>query len=128
MLDELIVEARTPYVSRRVGDCQLGLEKLRDAFERLETIEIPGGDKKASAAKLLAHMAGEPFRDLAEAEMIALTKIGNTFNPRHHETGNYAVPEDGYDYLFARLSNLVILLLRHSDRLAWPPSDSAAQR
>lgn len=118
VLDELIVEARTLYLSHRVGDRKLGLEKLWDAFERLKTIEIPGGDKKASAAKLLAHIADEPFHDLAEAEMIELTKIGNTFNLRHHETGKHAVPEGGYDYLFARLSNLVILLLRHSDWLA----------
>jgi hypothetical protein len=45
-LDQLIVEARTRYLSRDARDVRIGLEKLWDAFERLKTIE--GGSKKTS--------------------------------------------------------------------------------
>lgn len=117
-LDELIIDSRALFMSYREGDRKLGLEKLWDAFERLKTVEIPGGDKKASAKKLLAHITGTPFRELLEAEMLALTKIGNAFNLRHHETDKHPVPPEAYDYLYSRMGSLIITLLRESNRLA----------
>lgn len=116
-LDTLIVDSRALFMSYREGDRKLGLEKLWDAFERLKTIDLPGGDKKASAQRLLAHVADEPFRDLLETEMLALTKIGNSFNLRHHETDKNAVPPEAYDYLYSRMGSLIITLLRESSRL-----------
>lgn len=117
-LDELLIDSRTLFMSYREGDRKLGLEKLWDAFERLKTIEIPRGDKKASAERLLAHVSDEPFRELLAAEMLVLTKIGNDFNLRHHETGKHPVQPEAYDYLYSRMGSLIITLLRESNRLA----------
>ncbi|MBL3686180.1 hypothetical protein D3248_04320 [Leucobacter zeae] len=116
-LDKLIVDSRALFLSYREDDRKLGLEKLWDAFERLKTIELPG-NKKASAQQLLAHINDEPFRELLEAEMRALTNIGNGFNLRHHETDKHQVPTEAYDYLYSRMGGLMITLLRESGRLA----------
>jgi hypothetical protein len=117
VLDDLIIQARTLYVSHRVDDRKTAIEKLWDAFERLKTIDIPGGNKKSSLTALLAHITDEPLRATVEADMFTLTGIGNTFNIRHHETGKYPLTAEGYDYFFARMSNVIIVLLRQSDRL-----------
>lgn len=124
ILDGLIVEARALYMSHRSSDRKIGLEKLWDAFERLKTIEIPGGDKKSSVARLLKHIPDEPVRTMIEDEMIALTNVGNSFNLRHHETGKHLVPKAAFDYFFSRLSNVIIVLLRHSGRLSLAPKHS----
>lgn len=50
--------------------------------------------------------------------MLALTKIGNAFNLRHHETDKHPVPPEAYDYLYSRMGSLIITLLRESNRLA----------
>lgn len=52
-----------------------------------------------------------------EADMVALTSVGNTFNIRHHETGKYPITVEAFDYFFVRMSNVIIVLLRQSDRL-----------
>lgn len=117
-LDKLVTDARDLYMSHKSSDRKIGIEKLWDAFERLKTIEIRNGDKRRSVTQLLDHVSNGAFRVEVEAEMLALTKIGNAFNIRHHETGKHAVPVEGYDYLFSRMSALIILLLRESDRLA----------
>lgn len=116
-LDALIVEARELFRSPKSQDRQSGLEKLWDAFERLKTIE-PGKDKKAQVAALLRRVDSEPLREKIDDEMVALTKIGNEFRIRHHETDKHPVPRpEGQDYLFSRLATLVIYLLKISDRL-----------
>lgn len=120
-LDDLIIEARERYLSHKEDERRIGLEKLWDAFERLKTIEpLPDGksNKKASAEELLRHITDEPLRKVIEDDMGALTAVGNQFRIRHHETDKHVVPIDGYDYLFARMSNVIITLLRASNRLA----------
>lgn len=120
-LDDLIIEARERYLSHKEDERRIGLEKLWDAFERLKTIEpLSGGksNKKASLNQLLAHIADKPLRDVVEEDMKALTSVGNQFRIRHHETDKHVVPVEGYDYLFARMSNVIITLLRASNRLA----------
>jgi hypothetical protein len=117
-LDDLIVDARELYRSPKPQERQNGLEKLWDAFERLKTIEA-GNDKKAKVAALLQHIDSEALRVKVDEEMQALTKIGNEFRIRHHETDKHPVPEpEGRDYLFARLSALMIYLLKISNRLS----------
>ncbi|WP_159084966.1 hypothetical protein [Planctomonas deserti] len=116
-VDTLITDARQLYLSPKGADRQTGLEKLWDAFERLKTIEV-GKDKKAQIAELLQHVISEPLRAEVEKEMRALTDIGNNFRIRHHETSKHPIPDsNASDYLFARLSNLIIFLLKASDRL-----------
>ena len=120
-LDDLIIEARERYLSHKEDERRIGLEKLWDAFERLKTIEpLPDGksDKKASVKQLLSHIADESLRKVIGDDMGALTTVGNQFRIRHHETDKHVVPVDGYDYLFARMSNVIITLLRASNRLA----------
>lgn len=120
-LDDLIIEARERYLSHKEDERRIGLEKLWDAFERLKTVEpLPDGksNKKASAEELLRHITDEPLRKVVEDDMAALTAVGNQFRIRHHETDRHVVPVDGYDYLFARMSNVIITLLRASNRLA----------
>ncbi len=120
-LDDLIIEARKRYLSHKEDERRIGLEKLWDAFERLKTIEpLPDGksDKKASAEQLLSRITNEPLREVVENDIGALTAVGNKFRIRHHETDKHVVPVDGYDYLFARMSNVIITLLRASNRLA----------
>ena len=119
-LDDLIIEARRRYLSYKEDERRIGLEKLWDAFERMKTIEpLTEGksNKKASANKLLTYINDKPLRDVVQKDMEALTNVGNEFRIRHHETDKHAVPVDGHDYLFARMSNAIITLLRASNRL-----------
>lgn len=116
-LDTLIVDARQLYLSPEEADGRAGLEKLWDAFERLKTIE-EGKDKKAQSKELFQHITSDPLRAEVDAEMLALASIGNSFRIRHHETSKHAVPDsNARDFLFVRLANLIILLLKASDRL-----------
>lgn len=116
-LDLLILEARRLYRSPKSQDRQTGLEKLWDSFERLKTIE-PGADKRAQAESLLRWVSSEPLREKVNDEMLTLTKVGNQFQIRHHETDKHPVPfPEGGDYLFSRLSTLIIFLLKVSNRL-----------
>ncbi|ARK03866.1 hypothetical protein B8281_03080 [Cellulosimicrobium sp. TH-20] len=116
-LDELIVEARSLYTSHRPSERAVALERLWDAFERLKTIDLPGGDKRQSVQALLSNL-DVGWRDTVEAEMKLLTDIGNQYSIRHHETRTTPVPEDGgADYLFARMGALITLLLRASHRI-----------
>ncbi|WP_052748284.1 hypothetical protein [Cellulomonas sp. FA1] len=119
-LDELIVEARSLYTSHRPGERAVALERLWDAFERLKTIDLPGGDKRQSVKALLGNLDGG-WRDTVQAEMKSLTDIGNQYSIRHHETRTTPVPEDGAaDYLFARMGALITLLLTASRRIVPP--------
>ena len=63
------------------------LEKLWDAFERINTLE-PGIDKKVAADTMLNRVArsGSRFRQALANEAVALTNIGNSHRIRHSET------------------------------------------
>ncbi|NUJ89177.1 hypothetical protein HOW07_14280 [Plantibacter sp. MCCC 1A11337] len=118
-LDSLIEEGRTKYLSRHSADRATAIEKLWDGFERLKTIDVPG-DKKTSVQVLLAHIVDLPFRAVIEAEMQDLTKLGNSFQIRHHETGKSPIPPSAQDYVMGRMANLLIYLLDQSGRLLAP--------
>jgi hypothetical protein len=115
-LDEMLQLSKTLYLSRKVTERAWALEKLWDAFMRLKTIDVPG-DKPKSIKALLSNIADPNFRQVAETEMTALTKLGNDFMIRHTETNTHPVPEDAVDYLFARLGSLINYLLKVSGRL-----------
>lgn len=124
-LDDLINDARDRYASHRPDERRVGLERMWDAFERLKTIDLPGRDKKASTAALLAHLP-DGWRQTVDAEMIALTTIGNTYPIRHFETRTTDLPDDAaVDYLFGRMGSLLTLLLFASGRLGTASSDAA---
>ncbi|WP_403025207.1 hypothetical protein [Salinibacterium sp. GXW1014] len=115
-LDSLIETARELYVSRSVADRATAIEKLWDGFERLKTIDDPT-DKKRSVTRLLGHIADAAFRDVLAEEMTFLTKVGNSFQIRHHEVGKHPIPSGSQDYFAARMSNLIVTLLAQSGRL-----------
>lgn len=118
-LDVLIETGRTRYLSRHAADRATAIEKLWDGFKRLKTIDVPG-DKKNSVKVLLANIADVPFRAIVEAEMQELTKLGNGFQIRHHETGKPPVPGSAQDYIVRRMAALLTYLLDQSGRLVAP--------
>ena len=116
VLDGLIVDARVRFLSRAPGEERIGLEKLWDAFERLKTLE-GGGDKKASVAALLDRAATGEMRARLDTEAMELTSIGNQMQIRHFETSKEPLSDDDVDYLFTRMSALLVQLLRRTGRL-----------
>ncbi|WP_206694350.1 hypothetical protein [Microbacterium lacticum] len=116
-LDALLETARTLYLSRKPADRVTAIEKLWDGFERLKTIDDPT-DKKTSVTALLAHIPDHATRDLINEEMVALTKVGNGFQIRHHEVGKHPIPADAHDYFATRMVDLIVYLLDQSGRLA----------
>lgn len=117
-LDELIHDARHLFQSRSSAERKRAIDTLWDAFERLKSIDVPGArTKKQSMNVLLDGVPTGDLRDIVEAEMKALTGIGNSFRIRHHEADKHDVPADAYDYLFIRLSATMRVLLQYSDRL-----------
>jgi hypothetical protein len=90
---------------------------LWDAWERLKTLET--GRKKQSIESILAKASKDKaFRDMLNTEAMALTKIGNDFAIRHHETTKVHITEAAhYDFLFHRLFALIALLLRATQRM-----------
>ena len=50
-----------------------------------------------------ASLGNEDFKDLLVKEFKELTRIGNEFRIRHHETGIHDISAEAhYDYLFTR--------------------------
>lgn len=118
-LDALIETARTLYLSRKVSDRLNALQTFWAAFERLKTLDVPVPKKKnVSVQALLDNIESEPVRTVVEADMQALTDIGNKFRIRHHETYIENLPEELYGYFVGRMANLLLTLLEQSDRLA----------
>jgi len=118
LLDEMLRDAATKFLSKDEADRQTALEKLWDAFERLKTLE-PGGNKKASAGRMLdLALPQSRLRDEIEAEFHTLTKIGNTFHVRHFEHDKEPLPSSAaLDYLFFRLIAVIALVLRQTGRM-----------
>ncbi|MFJ5978413.1 hypothetical protein [Pseudarthrobacter oxydans] len=115
-LDGLLLHAKELFLSRKEANRGLALDKLWDAFTRLKTVDVQG-NKLRSISVLLQNIDNEAFREVTNAEMNALTKLGNDFMIRHHETGTHSVPPEAYDYLFARMGSLIVYLLKVSGRL-----------
>jgi hypothetical protein len=109
-LDSLLERARDKYLSADPTHRSESLEQLWDAFERAKT--ILDSDKKVGATKLIDRAASSPELAAAlEAEARALTKIGNDFRIRHHETTQAALSPGDVDYLFDRCFALLAHLL-----------------
>jgi hypothetical protein len=109
-LDDLLQLAIVKYLDPDPQARRDALEKLWDAFERAKTI-LPGRDKKARAKALVAAAASSPEEaGILEAEMLALTQIGNDFRIRHHEVNRVQPPDELVDYLFARMYALLYRL------------------
>jgi AbiJ N-terminal domain 3 len=114
-LKELLQEASRYYEKENLS---IAVEKLWDAFERLKTYYSPTLDKKKSVNKITENMSGniEPFKELFEKEFHELTRIGNNFRIRHHETTKVDIEDiRHYDYFYKRCLSLVTTAIRYLD-------------
>jgi hypothetical protein len=107
-LNKLIKDAKDRFFNPK--DKQIAIEKLWDAFERIKTYY--GGNKKQSSEKLVSIIAKKFNPELIEKEFTTLTKIGNEYRIRHHETDKREIAESKYlNYLFFRMLSLIDLCL-----------------
>lgn len=111
LLKEAVLLYKTPHSSAR----RAATEKIWDALERLKTY-YTNLDKKQSAQKIVADMASRSanFEPLFDEEFRTLTKIGNNYRIRHHETDKIEIiDENYYDYFFNRCLSLIALSIKY---------------
>ena len=114
-INELLKEAIDLHRSHNPSASRNAVEKLWDAFERLKTYYVQF-DKKDSSNKIIADMAGdsEDYKELFKDEFMKLTKIGNNYRIRHHETDKIEINDDRYyDYFFNRCLSLIALAVQY---------------
>ena len=111
LLKEAILLHKSPYPT----DIRDATEKIWDAFERLKTYYTTL-NKRDSAAKIVNDMSGgqDDYITLFDTEFNALTKIGNNFRIRHHETDKIEITDIRYyDYFFNRCLSLIALAIQY---------------
>lgn len=107
-LNKLIEEAKSRFLIS--GDKQIAIEKLWDAFERFKTYYTNEKGKSESAQKLVDSISIGFNKDIIEEEFKILTKIGNDYRIRHHETDKIIIDTDQHlNYLFFRMLSLIDL-------------------
>jgi hypothetical protein len=107
-LNKLIENAKSRFLSP--NDKQVALEKLWDAFERIKTYF--DSDKRKSAEKLVDLISRNFDKELIDKEFKSLTKIGNAYRIRHHETNKIEIVESKHlNYLFFRMLSLLDLCI-----------------
>jgi len=107
-LNKLIKEAKDRFFNPK--DKQIAIEKLWDAFERIKTYYE--GNKKQSSEKLVLIISENFNSEIIESEFKTLTKIGNDYRIRHHETDKKEISETKHlNYLFFRMLSLIDLCL-----------------
>ena len=109
-LNKLIEEAKERFLS---NDKQIGLEKLWDAFERFKTHFDNGKKKKQSLEKVLEIISKNFDEEFIESEFKNLTKIGNNYRIRHHETDKKELTSKHINYFFFRMMSLIDLCLMY---------------
>lgn len=112
---ELLQEAISLYKQPYPGAHKNAVEKIWDAFERLKSYYTTM-DKKASASQIVNDIAGgqTEFIALFDEEFRALTKIGNDYRIRHHETNKVDITDDRhYDYFFNRCLSVISLAIQY---------------
>ncbi len=107
-LNKLINEAKNRFFNPK--DKQIAIEKLWDAFERIKTYY--DSNKKQSSQKLVSIISKDFNSELIDTEFQILTKIGNEYRIRHHETDKKEIGESKHlNYLFFRMLSLIDLCL-----------------
>lgn len=120
ILNDLLEDAVRRFKSPDPAVRREAVERLWDAFELLKTIEIPGDNTKAASADQLLGKASSKaeVKTLLEAEFKALTKVGNDFMIRHHETNKITIDTDvDFDYLFQRMFAVIWKVLKATGRV-----------
>lgn len=114
--NKLVEQAFQYYKEARIDT---ETEKIWDAFERIKTF-YKQYDKKGSITKLIDIVSknNAEYREMVEEEFTSLTKLGNDFRIRHHETNKKDICcKEHYDYLFHRciaVLRLVTSVLREN--------------
>lgn len=114
--NKLVEQAFQYYKEARIDTAT---EKIWDAFERIKTF-YKQYDKKGSITKLIDIVSknNAEYREMVEEEFTSLTKLGNDFRIRHHETNKKDIYcKEHYDYLFHRciaVLRLVTSVLREN--------------
>lgn len=111
LLQEAILLHRSPYLA----DIRNAVEKLWDAYERLKTY-YTAMNKAKSAEKIVNDIAAgqASYVTLFDTEFRTLTKIGNDFRIRHHETDKVEITDVRYyDYFFNRCLSLIALAIQY---------------
>lgn len=114
-LKELLQTAIQKHKSPYPDDQKDAVEKIWDALERLKTY-YTALDKKASATKIVEDMANKDtdYITLFNDEFVALTKIGNNYRIRHHETDKIDIADiRHYDYFFNRCLSLIATAIQY---------------
>ena len=114
--NKLVEQAFQYYKEARIDTAT---EKIWDAFERIKTF-YKQYDKKGSITKLIDIVSknNAEYREMVEEEFTSITKLGNDFRIRHHETNKKDICcKEHYDYLFHRciaVLRLVTSVLREN--------------
>ncbi len=111
LLEEAIILFKQPNPAMRND----AVEKIWDALERLKTYYV-ALDKKASATKIVKEMSGGQlaFEQLFDMEFVTLTKTGNDYRIRHHETNKIDIQDiRHYDYFFNRCLALIATAIQY---------------
>lgn len=114
--NKLVEQAFQYYKEARIDTAT---EKIWDAFERIKTF-YKQYNKKGSITKLIDIVSknNAEYREMVEDEFTSLTKLGNDFRIRHHETNKKDICcKEHYDYLFHRciaVLRLVTSVLREN--------------
>ena len=114
-LKELVQQSTALYNSKIISDKQIAVEKIWDALERLKTY-YSDLDKKNSSEKIINDISNQnaKYKELFSDEFLKLTKIGNDFRIRHHETNKIDIIDNNYyDYFFYRCYALIDLALKY---------------
>ncbi len=105
-LDKLVRQAESKFLDPDEDIRREALEKLWDAFERSKTV-LDSNKRRGAEALIDAATDSAREAELIEAEMVELTKAGNDFRIRHHETPKQHVRGELVDYLFFRMYALL---------------------
>lgn len=114
-LKDLLEEANYLFKQPNPASRNDAVEKLWDALERLKTY-YTNLDKKGSISKIVSDMGASHtlFTQLFNDEFAALTKIGNEFRIRHHETNKIDIVDiRHYDYFFNRCLALIATAIQY---------------
>lgn len=121
ILDGHIQRAREGITARSAATRSSALQELWAAFDYLKTTAVPGRNNKVKSIEaLLASIDSDEMRDVVSDDMKALRAAGISFRIRHHETDAVDLTESDKVYFAGRMANLLLMLLRTSDRLERP--------
>ncbi|MEJ8307335.1 AbiJ-NTD4 domain-containing protein [Saccharibacillus sacchari] len=112
---ELMKDAIALYKTPNPAARQDSVEKIWDALERLKTY-YTHLDKRGSVTKVVNDMSNgkSDFIEIFDCEFKELTKIGNNFRIRHHETSKTDITDNRhYDYFFNRCLSLIALAIQY---------------